>query len=227
MAGPTPSPYRTSCTTSNCATTTALQLTAQGLQIIHLDAAEMTSAQELYNERRDRLSLPDCSAFVCSQRDRPPAPHRRSRVARTRRSGRHDPSRGPVATGSTARYRQCRPERTARRARERWPLTGGRGLPRNEVDAPPATMAPVSISNQLRPVESTDALRRKFILNGLTRHRATGCAKTLPEPPQAGPTGGAHDGPSKPLGGSPLASEAASLPSTLPYLIRFMHSCPD
>jgi len=44
------------------------ELTAQGLQIIHLDAAEMTSAQELYNERRDRLSLPDCSAFVCSGR---------------------------------------------------------------------------------------------------------------------------------------------------------------
>jgi hypothetical protein len=44
------------------------ELTAQGLQIIHLDAAEMTSAQELYNKRRDRLSLPDCSAFVCSGR---------------------------------------------------------------------------------------------------------------------------------------------------------------
>jgi len=43
-------------------------LIAQGLQIIHLDATEMTSAQDLYNERRDRLSLPDCSAFVCSER---------------------------------------------------------------------------------------------------------------------------------------------------------------
>jgi len=44
------------------------ELIAQGLQITHLDAAEMTSAQELYNEHRDILSLPDCSAFVCSQR---------------------------------------------------------------------------------------------------------------------------------------------------------------
>jgi len=43
-------------------------LIAQGLQIIHLDATEMTSAQDLFNERRDRLSLPDCSAFVCGQR---------------------------------------------------------------------------------------------------------------------------------------------------------------
>ena len=45
-----------------------LALIAQGLQIIHLDDAEMTSAQDLYNERRDQLSLPDCSASVCSQR---------------------------------------------------------------------------------------------------------------------------------------------------------------
>jgi hypothetical protein len=43
-------------------------LIAHGLQIIHLDAAEMSSAQELYNECGDRLSLPDCSAFVCSRR---------------------------------------------------------------------------------------------------------------------------------------------------------------
>jgi len=44
------------------------EFVAGGLQIIHLDATEMTSAQELYNARRDRLSLPDCSAFVCSRR---------------------------------------------------------------------------------------------------------------------------------------------------------------
>ena len=43
-------------------------LIAHGLQIIHLDAAAMTSAQELYNESGDRLSLPDCSAFICSER---------------------------------------------------------------------------------------------------------------------------------------------------------------
>ena len=45
-----------------------LELIARGLQIIHLDATAMTSAQDLYNERHDVLSLPDCSAFVCSQR---------------------------------------------------------------------------------------------------------------------------------------------------------------
>ena len=44
------------------------ELTAQGLQVIHLNAAEMTAVQQLYNDRRDKLSLPDCSAFVCSRR---------------------------------------------------------------------------------------------------------------------------------------------------------------
>jgi hypothetical protein len=43
-------------------------LIAHGLQIIHLDASEMISAQDLYDEIGDRLSLPDCSAFVCSRR---------------------------------------------------------------------------------------------------------------------------------------------------------------
>lgn len=44
------------------------ELIAQGLQIIHLDAVELAAVQALYDDRRDRLSLPDCSAFVCSQR---------------------------------------------------------------------------------------------------------------------------------------------------------------
>lgn len=43
-------------------------LIAHGLQIIHFDATEMAAAQELYNESGDRLSLPDCSAFICSER---------------------------------------------------------------------------------------------------------------------------------------------------------------
>ena len=43
-------------------------LLAHGLQIIQLDAREMTAAQDLYNDNGCGLSLPDCSAFVCSTR---------------------------------------------------------------------------------------------------------------------------------------------------------------
>jgi hypothetical protein len=43
-------------------------LLAHGLQIIQLDAREMTAAQDLFNDNGCGLSLPDCSAFVCSGR---------------------------------------------------------------------------------------------------------------------------------------------------------------